>query len=257
MRNVLQIERGKKRLLTAFSLCLVVGNALFAQEGKQWIDVTSDHIVNPSFKEGGTGWLGNNYSANDWSVAEFYDRNGTCFQKISTLKSGTYKLTVHAFYRFGVNDNGTAHGNGSEVIHSQLYVGEKSINLKSLYIEEKDATLPNNRNGWPDGKQGTRVYFDKYPERYVNELEFTVSEGTVPVDMGIRVSQHVSRDWTCFSDFKLYVSGTYGEVLNEKIGIVEGLFSSNPELSTCTTLQGEVKKKLWKFHSGSRSESCR
>lgn len=49
MRNVLQIERGKKRLLTAFSLCLVVGNALFAQEGKQWIDVTSDHIVNPSF----------------------------------------------------------------------------------------------------------------------------------------------------------------------------------------------------------------
>lgn len=244
MRNVLQIERGKKRLLTAFSLCLVVGNALFAQEGKQWIDVTSDHIVNPSFKEGGTGWLGNNYSANDWSVAEFYDRDGTCFQKISTLKSGTYKLTVHAFYRFGANDNGTAHGNGSEVIHSQLYVGEKSIDLKSLYIEEKDATLPNNRNGWPDGKQGTRVYFDKYPERYVNELEFTVSEGTVPVDMGIRVSQHVSRDWTCFSDFKLYVSGTYGEVLNEKIGIVEGLFSSNPELSTCTTLQGEVKKKL-------------
>lgn len=244
MRNVLQIERGKKRLLTAFSLCLVVGNALFAQEGKQWIDVTSDHIVNPSFKEGGTGWLGNNYSANGWSVAEFYDRDGTCFQKISTLKSGTYKLTVHAFYRFGPNDNGTAHGNGSEVIHSQLYVGEKSINLKSLYIEEKDATLPNNRNGWPDGKQGTRGYFDKYPERYVNELEFTVSEGTVPVDMGIRVSQHVSRDWTCFSDFKLYVFGTYGEVLNEKIGIVEGLFSSNPELSTCTTLQGEVKKKL-------------
>lgn len=244
MRNVLQIERGKKRLLTALSLCLVVGNALFAQEDKQWIDVTSDHIVNPSFKEGGTGWSGNNYSANDWSVAEFYDRDGTCFQKISTLKSGTYKLTVHAFYRFGVNDNGTAHGNGSEVIHSQLYVGEKSINLKSLYIEEKDATLPNNRNGWPDGKQGTRVYFDKYPERYVNELEFTVSEGSVPVDMGIRVSQHVSRDWTCFSDFKLYVSGTYGEVLNEKIGIVEGLFSSNPELSTCTTLQGEVKKKL-------------
>ena len=63
------------------------------------------------------------------------------------------------------------------MIHSELFAGEQSVLLKSLYSEEKDPDLRNNRNGWPDGKEGTNLYFNKYPDRYVNELEFTVSEG--------------------------------------------------------------------------------
>lgn len=245
MKNVLQIERGKKRLLTALSLCLVAGNAMFAQDGLSWIDVTSQHIVNPSFKDGGTGWSGSNYSADGWDVAEFYDRNGKCFQQITNLEAGnTYKLTVHAFYRCGGNDNGAGYENDTEVIHSKLFAGENTILLKSLYSEEKDASLPNHRNGWPDGKQGTRAYFDKYPERYVNELEFTVSESTTSIDIGIEVSEKVSRDWTCFSDFKLYVSSTYQDALKEKIGFVEKLLDENSELETCSTVFNEVQSKL-------------
>lgn len=248
MKNRLQIGGGKKRLLTALSLSLVVGNALFAQEA--WIDVTSEHIVNPSFKDGGTGWSGSNYSANGWDVAEFYDKNGTCSQQINSLKPGSsYKLTVKAFYRFGVNDGGTAHDNGTEVIHSELFAGEQSVLLKSLYSEEKDPDLRNNRNGWPDGKEGTNLYFNKYPDRYVNELEFTVSEGVNFVDIGIRVSEKVSRDWTCFSDFKLYVKSTYTEALTEKIGLVENLLGENSVLAACLKVKAEVNDKLNTYKS--------
>lgn len=247
MKNRLQIGGGKKRLLTALSLSLVVGNALFAQEA--WIDVTSEHIVNPSFKDGGTGWSGSNYSANGWDVAEFYDKNGTCSQQINSLKPGSsYKLTVKAFYRFGVNDGGTAHDNGTEVIHSELFAGEQSVLLKSLYSEEKDPDLRNNRNGWPDGKEGTNLYFNKYPDRYVNELEFTVSEG-VNFNIGIRVSEKVSRDWTCFSDFKLYVKSTYTEALTEKIGFVENLLGENSVLAACLKVKAEVNDKLNTYKS--------
>lgn len=247
MKNRLQIGGGKKRLLTALSLSLVVGNALFAQEA--WIDVTSEHIVNPSFKDGGTGWSGSNYSANGWDVAEFYDKNGTCSQQINSLKPGSsYKLTVKAFYRFGVNDGGTAHDNGTEVIHSELFAGEQSVLLKSLYSEEKDPDLRNNKNGWPDGKEGTNLYFNKYPDRYVNELEFTVSEG-VNFDIGIRVSEKVSRDWTCFSDFKLYVKSTYTEALTEKIGFVENLLGENSVLAACLKVKAEVNDKLNTYKS--------
>lgn len=248
MKNRLQIGGGKKRLLTALSLSLVVGNALFAQEA--WIDVTSEHIVNPSFKDGGTGWSGSNYSANGWDVAEFYDKNGTCSQQINSLKPGSsYKLTVKAFYRFGVNDGGTAHDNGTEVIHSELFAGEQSVLLKSLYSEEKDPDLRNNRNGWPDGKEGTNLYFNKYPDRYVNELEFTVSEGVNFVNIGIRVSEKVSRDWTCFSDFKLYVKSTYTEALTEKIGLVENLLGENSVLAACLKVKAEVNDKLNTYKS--------
>ena len=225
-----------------------MGNALFAQEA--WIDVTSEHIVNPSFKDGGTGWSGSNYSANGWDVAEFYDKNGTCSQQINSLKPGSsYKLTVKAFYRFGVNDGGTAHDNGTEVIHSELFAGEQSVLLKSLYSEEKDPDLRNNRNGWPDGKEGTNLYFNKYPDRYVNELEFTVSEGVNFVNIGIRVSEKVSRDWTCFSDFKLYVKSTYTEALTEKIGLVENLLGENSVLAACLKVKAEVNDKLNTYKS--------
>lgn len=248
MKNRLQIGGGKKRLLTALSLSLVVGNALFAQEA--WIDVTPEHIVNPSFKDGGTGWSGSNYSANGWDVAEFYDKNGTCSQQINSLKPGSsYKLTVKAFYRFGVNDGGTAHNNGTEEIHSELFAGEQSVLLKSLYSEEKDPDLRNNRNGWPDGKEGTNLYFNKYPDRYVNELEFTVSEGVNFVNIGIRVSEKVSRDWTCFSDFKLYVKSTYTEALTEKIGFVENLLGENSVLAACLKVKAEVNDKLNTYKS--------
>lgn len=221
---------------------------MFAQEA--WIDVTSEHIVNPSFKDGGTGWSGSNYSANGWDVAEFYDKNGTCSQQINSLKPGSsYKLTVKAFYRFGVNDGGTAHDNGTEVIHSELFAGEQSVLLKSLYSEEKDPDLRNNRNGWPDGKEGTNLYFNKYPDRYVNELEFTVSEGVNFVNIGIRVSEKVSRDWTCFSDFKLYVKSTYTEALTEKIGLVENLLGENSVLAACLKVKAEVNDKLNTYKS--------
>lgn len=247
MKNRLQIGGGKKRLLTALSLSLVVGNALFAQEA--WIDVTPEHIVNPSFKDGGTGWSGSNYSANGWDVAEFYDKNGTCSQQINSLKPGSsYKLTVKAFYRFGLNDGGTAHDNGTEVIHSELFAGEQSVLLKSLYSEEQDTGLRNNKNGWPDGKEGTNLYFNKYPDRYVNELEFTVSEG-VDFNIGIRVSEKVSRDWTCFSDFKLYVKSTYTEALTEKIGFVENLLGENSVLAACLKVKAEVNDKLNTYKS--------
>ena len=109
--------------------------------------------------------------------------------------------------------------------------------------------MRNNRNGWPDGKEGTNLYFNKYPDRYVNELEFTVSEGVNFVNIGIRVSEKVSRDWTCFSDFKLYVKSTYTEALTEKIGLVENLLGENSVLAACLKVKAEVNDKLNTYKS--------
>ena len=69
------------------------------------------------------------------------------------------------------------------------------------------------------------------------------------VNIGIRVSEKVSRDWTCFSDFKLYVKSTYTEALTEKIGLVENLLGENSVLAACLKVKAEVNDKLNTYKS--------
>ena len=85
--------------------------------------------------------------------------------------------------------------------------GIDSVQLKSLYSEPTDATLPNIRNNWPDGMQGANSYFTKYPDSYLNELVFTVPGGTSNLLMGVVSETNAGGTWTMFDNFKLYYDG--------------------------------------------------
>ena len=215
-------------------------------ENVTWVDVTNQFITNPGFTEGGTGWSARTNAPNAFNTqycnAEYYDRAGTCYQTISGLEAGqNYKLTVRGFHRAGGNDNGAAYEAGTEEIKTFLYAGDRQVALKSLYSEPKDNTLPNRLNDWPDGLQGMRAYIDKYPDSYLNELEFTATGD--PIEIGINNTVRESR-WTCFTDFKLYVaSGSLYEALQAQIN---GLKQLVPELDgagltqAATTLQTTI-----------------
>lgn len=200
-------------------------------ENVTWVDVTNQFITNPGFTEGGTGWSTRTNAPNSFNTqycnAEYYDRAGTCYQTISGLEAGqTYKLTVRGFHRAGGNDNGAAYKAGTEEIKTFLYAGDQQVALKSLYSESKDNTLPDRLNDWPNGMEGMRAYIDKYPDSYLNELEFTATGD--PIEIGINNKVRESR-WTCFTDFKLYVaSGSLYEALQAQIGSMEQLV---PELT--------------------------
>ncbi len=215
-------------------------------ENVTWVDVTNQFITNPGFTEGGTGWSARTNAPNAFNTqycnAEYYDRAGTCYQTISGLEAGqNYKLTVRGFHRAGGNDNGAAYEAGTEVIKTFLYAGDRQVALKSLYSEPKDNTLPNRLNDWPNGMEGMRAYIDKYPDSYLNELEFTATGD--PIEIGINNTVRESR-WTCFTDFKLYVaSGSLYEALQAQIN---GLKQLVPELDgagltqAATTLQTTI-----------------
>ena len=206
-------------------------------ENVMWVDVTNQFITNPGFTEGGTGWSARTNAPNSFNTqycnAEYYDRAGTCYQTISGLEAGqNYKLTVRGFHRAGGNDNGAAYEAGTEVIKTLLYAGDQQVTLKSLYSEPKDNTLPNRLNDWPNGMEGMRAYIDKYPDSYLNELEFTATGA--PIEIGINNTVRESR-WTCFTDFKLYVaSGSLYEALQAQINGLEQLV---PELDSAGLTQ--------------------
>ena len=190
-----------------------------------WIDVTEDYITNPTYANNDftTGWLGTTLSgANAKENAEHYNKTYNTYQVLSGLPSGTYRLSLKAFYRMGGSENDrTMYTDGSYTDYqfAQLYatsaLGDYSVAIAPassglsdyglggsvywFYDEERDTytCIPNNMaaaNAW------FAAGF------YNNTVECEVgSDGILTI--GIRKDSRIDSDWTCIDDWKLEYYG--------------------------------------------------
>lgn len=202
-----KISKGNgKRIPLAIMFTMMSSAVLFAQQ-HQWIDVTDTYLENADFSTGTSeGWQDGNLDPvvnKDFKNAEYFRKKNIAGQKVFGLRPGNYKLTVRGFHRAAGANGGKDYEAGTEVINAFLIAGDAEIPFVSLYSGVKDETIPNQRDGWPDGMEGMAKYCEAHPDQYNNVLEFTVSDkGEMLIGVDMR-----GGEWTCWDDFKLYFDG--------------------------------------------------
>jgi len=201
----------------------------------------SSLIVNNTFdpdrgsKSTGTieGWTTsamNGYKENSVS----YNRAGiNLYQDLSGLPEGTYKVTVHTYYRAGYyNEEETRIANGEETHLTTMYARtsdeEYAIKVMNLSEGASDAvpegvskyyTLSNGKFA-PDGTSPTVAYFNA--GYYLNELPFYVgSDGKVRI--GLSKTEVLANDYEVVGEWNLYYYGSGNNVdkLTDGIELVE------------------------------------
>lgn len=226
-----------KRGVTTFAMALAVSGMISAQD---WVDVTDTYIENADYATGTTeGWEDGTALPGvnaTFQNAELYQSLNSASQRIVGLKAGRYKLAVQGFHRGGRNDAGAGYEAGTETIYAYLFARTDSVQMKSLYSEPKDAGLPNNLNGWPDGMEGMHAYCEAYPDRYWNEVEFTAQEGQSLL-LGVAINTRSTGTWTCWDNFKLYIEGSSFDAFAVKVSKLQALTDSLARLGVASSAE--------------------
>lgn len=143
--------------------------------------------------------------------AEKFDCTFDVGQTLTGLPNGHYKLMVQGFYREGADANynvGPAVElckNGNEHLYAHIYANEQERPLMSIFDEANEyaegystelGIIPNSMNHASN-------FFSA--GLYWNEVEVDVTDGSLTI--GIKKSDAVYRDWTCFDSFRLYYLG--------------------------------------------------
>ena len=174
-----------------------------------WTDVTGRFLKNPTFdndQQEPWTWESNaSTQAVRVECVSFYSGNFDMHQQLSGLPKGRYRLSVQAFYRMADNNTSyNAHQNGSEQLVANLYAGNISKTLVSLYDESMDYNAagrcftPDNQHYYPDGKEAALEAFEM--GQYVNTLEFD-AQGSIQI--GIRCQNNESNNYCVIDNFKL------------------------------------------------------
>jgi len=186
------------------------------------IDVT-DLIVNPTFDpargdkntgviEGWTTTAMNGYK--EYTVS--YNRAAfELNQKLSGLREGDYRVTVHTYYRAGYyNEEEQYIANGTETHLTTLYAetADKTYSKPCLNLSEgataetyheKYYTMSDGRFA-PDGTSPTAAWFAA--GAYLNELQFHVGpDGNVTI--GLSKTEVLANDYQVVGEWKLYYLG--------------------------------------------------
>ena len=200
-------------------LCLSI-----ALQAQTWTDVTNIFLKNPSFDGNSTsGWI-YSYDAQSFNVrlesAEFF--NGTfVINQMPTLPRGHYRLSVQAYFRMSSNQTTwNARQLDNENITAQLYAGDNSIPLKSVYdfayfSYHYNCWSPNNQSYFPNGMESAVDAFND--GGYVNVLEFDADGQT---ELGLRNTiREYGDNWCMFDNFKLEYQGTFNQVMVNEINL--------------------------------------
>ena len=167
-----------------------------------------------------------------YAEVEFYDKNFNHFQTIKGLTPGYYVVAVDGFYRAGFPDaaaaayvadtmanNAIMYALGVDSVGIKLqhifagaaeeegliaYNNEVSVTLDSL--EEEGVMVP--VKYWvPNRMESAILYLET--GMYVNEIGIQVGEDGV-LTIGINKDEHISGDWTIFTNWTLTYYGTEG-----------------------------------------------
>ncbi len=139
------------------------------------------------------------------------------YQDLSGLPEGTYKVTVHTYYRAGYyNEEEERVANGEETHLTTLYAQTSddtySTPVMNLY-EGATETLPDGVTSYytlsdgkyaPDGTTASATYFAA--GYYLNELTFLVPEDG-EVTIGLEKTEVLSNDYEVVGEWNLYYMG--------------------------------------------------
>ena len=142
-------------------------------------------------------------------------------QTLSGLPEGTYKVTVHTYYRAGYYDEEEAlMAKGEEThlttLYAQTAAKKYSKPVMNLTEGASDVAVPDvkvytlsNGKFAPDGTTPTAAYFKA--GYYLNELPFYVgNDGTVTI--GLSKKEVIANDYEVVGEWKLYYYGTGDKV---------------------------------------------
>ena len=130
-------------------LVLTVSNAFAAE----WIDLTEQFIVNPTFKNNDltTGWSGTPFgSASPHENAEHYSKTFDTYQTIMGLAAGHYRVSVKAFYRMGSAENDYYYYTSEDYTGMQfaeLYAGTPNEDIYEPIVPASSAALEESLGG--------------------------------------------------------------------------------------------------------------
>ena len=153
-----------------------------------------------------------------------YNRAGIeLHQTINGLKKGKYKVTVHTYYRAGYynEEYDLWQASGDDATHlTTLYAQTSDKKYETKVMNLFEGANPNkvgdescyqyssgDINGWyaPDGTTPTAAWFAD--GRYLNELEFTISEEGGSVTIGLEKTEIISNDYEVVGEWNLYYYG--------------------------------------------------
>ena len=204
--------------------------------------------------EGGPGW-------DNYAEIEFYDKNFNHYQTIKGLTPGWYKVTVSGFYRAGfpgdarnalVGDslqyNAVMYAIAKDSVGTQLvdiFAGAQEYEL-TYDGTEVTADLPNE-----DGELITLYIPNRMSsafdylgtELYENELVLEVGEDG-EMTVGIRKDEHISGDWTIFTNWNVWYFGAQPPVGVK--GIQADQPSKNEGVKAIYNLAGQKVSKVQK-----------
>lgn len=144
--------------------------------------------------------------------AEKFDTDYDVYQVLENIPNGFYKVKVQGFYREGADENyqitpaEDLRRNGEEHLYAQFYANDVSIPVHSIFDEAGQCDYTGKKSEWgyvPNSQADASAYFDQ--GLYEHEWEVLVTDGTLRI--GVRKGEAVSRDWTCFDNFRLFYLG--------------------------------------------------
>ena len=200
--------------------CLFAPLTTWAAE--QWIDLTEQYIINPSFdNDESTGWTWTSDAHSQTlrcEAMEFWNGTWYLYQTLRNVPAGHYRLSVKAYYRCGDNDWGYQdYLNGTENITGMMFAGQAEQPLVSIYSYCFESNVPGGCWSYTDYDTWMTVYFPNTMESgteafnrggYVNAMEFDHEGGDLTI--GLRNDNWVQSNWCLFDDFQLEY---YGEVV--------------------------------------------
>ena len=208
-------------------LLLVIATAWMRMGAAEWIDVTEDFVVNPTFvgDDVTTGWMGTTFGvAGPKENAEHFSKNYDTYQTITGLMPGKYRVSVQAFYRMGdANNDYSLYSSGdyADSQNAKLYATSSQEETEVAILPASSAALAQSlggaasqvgSSGWwaQDGKyipnNMEAAYYWMQAGHYKNSLEVNVgNDGTLRI--GVRKSTTINSDWTCLDNWTLEFYG--------------------------------------------------
>ncbi|MDO4994278.1 MAG: glycosyl hydrolase [Bacteroidales bacterium] len=192
------------------------------------VEITAFILENPSFENNtAEGWVGaETVTAVREQCTEFYDKNFELSQLLYGMPSGSYRLEIQGFYRYG-----------NQGAHYNAYTGHTLAHNAYLFLQGADGTSARGDIAYisddPSSNTSTGGWTSDYSSTYggsvpndmtaaasaFSQNKYLPTEATnfvvgrhVASDMqalqlGLRNTSHVSADWAIFTTFKLYYLG--------------------------------------------------
>ena len=216
------------------AFCESIGSVIYdkvaqyiAENEKQGDEVTA-LIFNPDFNKGNVGWTWNPKNAADVKamntgnpVITAYHTTYDCYQTITGLKPGIYKLTVQGYYRTA--SESTAYeeyvaGNVGDIC-AEVYLNNFSVPLLNAFDDYYDQELSSGSYQFEEGKWAPASSadiakaFGDNKELYLNTIYgYVLDDGKLT--FGVR-EPSAPRDacYSTFDNFHLYYAGVDPEAV--------------------------------------------